>query len=118
MSATLVSSNTTIKVNAAVSATATTGTTIGNQATLYTAPANGYAIVQVRNDSASAACRALVGGRNAIEMAAAEPSADGAAGAVAQVTLYVGPSQSLVVETRSSAAATLVASGVEFVNTP
>lgn len=120
MSATLVSSNTTIKVNAAISAAATTGPGLGSQATLYTAPANGYAIVQVFNSNNIAVCRVVVGGRSVIDLNPGEPKGDNAAGAIPQITVYIGPSQSLVVENRDGGgnAASMVASGVEFVNTP
>jgi hypothetical protein len=97
MSATLVSSNTTIKVNAAV------GNTVTGNGTVYTAPADGYAIVNlVLSGSWGGTVR--VGGRDLLS------------NATTQNTIYIGPSQSLVVSSYS--AGTLNISGVEFINTP
>jgi hypothetical protein len=97
MSATLVSSNTTIKVNAAV------GATFATNGTVYTAPADGYAIVNlVLSGGFNATVQ--VGGRNILSTAST------------QNTVYIGPSQSLVVSFYS--AGTLWISGVSFINTP
>ena len=100
MSATLVSSNTTLKVNAAISAS----TSIS--ATLYTAPANGYAIVNLTASSSAGGTTITIGGRNVISVTTAT---------VLGQTAYVGPSQS-VVATIGTGNAQI--SGVEFVNTP
>jgi len=97
MSATLVSSNTTIKVNGAVSATTTFS------ATVYTAPANSYAILNLFTNS-SFNGQILVGGQIV------------ANGASQIYTIYVGPSQS--VSTLFQTTGTMYISGVNFINTP
>lgn len=99
MSATLVSSNTTIKVNAAVSAnnSSTSGT-------IYTAPANGYAIVNILNSNA--ANTVSIGGQLVISAVLINPSN----------IFYVGPSQAITYA--AGAINQIRISGVEFVNTP
>lgn len=108
MSATLVSSNTTIKVNGAVSAA---NSAFNNTVTLYTAPANGYAIVQVYCTvfGGTTNPRVIVGGRNVFQFTSVNTSVLG---------LYVGPSQSLQISEGGGSTFTAVASGVEFLNTP
>lgn len=105
MSATLVSSNTTIKVNAAVSASQTAN---NSTVTLYTAPANGYAIVQLYFGTVATGGSASVAGRIVL-IAAANATAYG---------IYIGPSQALTVTSNAPGNVNLLASGVEFVNTP
>ena len=106
MSATLVSSNTTIKVNAAVSATNTAN---NNTVTVYTAPAGGYAIVQVFCSQMSATSAvATVGGRTFMNLSV-NSNLQG---------IYVGPSQSLQIVGTGFGNVTLLASGCEFINTP
>jgi hypothetical protein len=101
MSATLVSSNTTIKVNAAVSGSGTAGS--GGNANIYTAPANGYAIVQV-GVSTGGFGSWQVGGR--------------AVAAGSTIHFYVGPNQTVTAINGSGFSNTAVCSGVEFINTP
>lgn len=84
--------NTTIKVNAAISNTA-------SNATLYTAPANGYAVVQVNLPTGG---QVTVGGVVAFQ-----------SGASLNNQLYIGPSQSAVAVGNN-----ITISGVEFINTP
>ena len=106
MSATLVSSNTTIKMNAAVSASSTA--TFGN--TMYTAPANGYAIVNVNKAGGVGNATITVGGVR-INTATASP--------LAYQSIYIGPSQSFAWSSGAAEAAGMITiSGVEFVNTP
>jgi len=97
MSATLVSSNTTIKVNGAVSAS----TSIS--ATVYTAPANSYAILNLFTNG-SFNGQVLVGGQ-IVNTGASQIN-----------TIWVGPSQS--VSTLFVSAGTMYISGVSFINTP
>ncbi len=107
MSATLVSSNTTIKVNGAVSGTASTPA-LGGSATIYTAPANGYAIVQISCTVYGNPTTVSVGGRQVVVFGAVNAGTQG---------VYVGPSQGLTLST-GGGVSTVVASGVEFINTP
>jgi hypothetical protein len=101
MSATLVSSNTTIKVNAAISnASSVSGTT------LYTAPANGYAIVNLTLSASAGTTSATVGNRTVFQVAAT---------ATGYQQIFIGPSQALQI---SLATGSGQVSGVEFVNTP
>lgn len=105
MSATLVSSNTTLKVNAAVSysnpALATSGT-------IYTAPANGYAIINLLV-AASGSMDIQIAGRRINNTLTINPAQQ----------FWVGPSQSVTWSSGvSQSAGAVQASGVEFVNTP
>jgi hypothetical protein len=84
--------NTTIKVNAAISNTA-------SNANLYTAPANGYAVVLVHLPTGG---QVLVGGVVAFQ-----------SGASLNNQLYVGPGQ-----TAYANGSNITISGVEFINTP
>ena len=103
MSATLVSSNTTIKVNAAVN---TSRSSTGNA---YTAPSNGYAIVNIFLDQTNNA-----GGNCSIS--------DGSISLGFNDTTifgyYVGPGLSISLTIPLFSAATVYLRGVEFVNTP
>lgn len=99
MSATLVSSNTTLKVNAAISATTSFS------GTLYTAPANGYAIVNLSGSSSGGTTLISIGGRPALSTT----------GFIIGQTAFVGPSQSVTAAIGTGIASI---SGVEFVNTP
>lgn len=108
MSATLVSSNTTIKVNGAISAGNATGS---NNGTLYTAPANGYAIVQYYKAGGTTSVSPRVSGRQVGLALTTE---------VLIYNIYVGPSQSFTwtgsgVE---SIANVINITGVEYINTP
>ncbi len=120
MSATLVSSNTTIKVNGAVSVS---GTASGGTLTLYTAPSNGYAIVQVSWSVATGSnMRILVGSRIVYYVNESNHPANNGTTigqGMSALTLYIGPSQTLQIsESAGSGSISAVASGVEFVNTP
>lgn len=97
-------SNTTLKVNGAVSAT------MSGSGTLYTAPASGYSVIQLGTTSNSV-WTITIGSRNV----AIGYSTNGSGSAVR--TFYVGPSQA-VAATLTSGSGALEASGVEFVNTP
>lgn len=85
------SSNTTIKVNGAVSARSV------GAGTLYTAPATGYAILNVTLESSGTLTLA---GRTILVLSTTQ-------------LIYVGPSQAL-----ACTSGTFNATGVEFVNTP
>lgn len=78
-----------IKVNAAIEV----------QGSTYTAPATGYAIVQIYGNSMSDS--GAIGGRTVFDLTA---------GSVQGQTLYIGPSQTI-----SLSGATIT--GVEFINT-
>ena len=108
MSATLVSSNTTIKMNAAVSAV---GTSSGAGATtVYTAPAGTFSIVNVYV-SHGANGSITVGGQS---IAAVSGSSNFNLQGV-----YIGPSQSLVINSGTLGLSnTAFVSGVNFTNTP
>jgi len=97
MSATLVSSNTTIKVNAALNPSTVTSST------LYTAPANGYAIITLNLIQTAGTTTVFVAGRRV------------ASGAGNFYGVYVGPSQAVSC-TIGTGQVDIV--GVEFVNTP
>lgn len=107
MSATLVSSNTTIKVNGAISA----GNSLGQiSGTLYTAPSNGYGIVNFRSVGSANITSLTIAGRTFSTNITA-----------AQIiySIYVGPSQSLSWTSSAGLAAnTVEVFGVEFINTP
>lgn len=101
MSATLVSSNTTLKVNAAVSNSSSV-----NGTTLYTAPANGYAVVNLTLSATAGTTTAAVGTRTVLAVTAT--------GTVYQ-QIFIGPSQALVITLTTGSGQV---SGVEFINTP
>ncbi len=103
MSATLVSSNTTIKMNAAVAA----NTSAAGSTTLYTAPASGYAVVNLYMSASTGSVTVTVGGRTVASIAATNT--------VSYQSVFVGPSQALAC---SIGTGTVAISGVEFVNTP
>ena len=110
MSATLVSSNTTIKINAAVNA----ASALASSGTLYTAPANGYAIIHFRKASTSNNANISIAGRALHNAQTTEIQTIGSA-----MAYYVGPSQSVTWSSggiESAGAFTIF--GVEFVNTP
>ena len=111
MSATLVSSNTTIKVNGAVAAGNAGSVSSG---TLYTAPSNGYAIIHIYKEATGGNAYFTIASRqlNTAATTALLPVNTGMA-------FYVGPSQ--VVAWASStleSANVLRIWGVEFINTP
>lgn len=107
MSATLVSSNTTIKLNAAVSAGNTNGQTTG---TLYTAPSTGYAIVHILKATSSGTLSISVAGRTIYAAATAGASF---------YNFHVGPSQSVSwASSTGEIGNTMQVLGVEFINTP
>lgn len=109
MAATLVSSNTTLRVSAAVSATGSTPGG-GGTTTLYTAPSTGYAIVQLRATAVTTLGEIVVGSRVIATYTAASTSPI--------TNVFIGPSQTLQVSSTGSNAITVVASGVEFSNSP
>lgn len=112
MAGSLVSNNTTIKVNGAVSATASrtsTGTT-----NLYTAPSTGYAIVNVHiNQGGSSNGTVDVNSIAAVTyISATQRDVQG---------IYVGPSQVIRmnhVEVSGGTTRTVTVTGVEFINNP
>lgn len=107
MSATLVSSNTTIKVNGAISAGNSFGQSSG---TLYTAPAAGYAIVHIIKATSSGNLSISVGGRT-ISAAATAPNTF--------LNLHVGPSQAVSWSSSVGETTNIIQIlGVEFINTP
>jgi hypothetical protein len=119
------SSNTTLKANAAVASTQTITTTNSSttaSATVYTAPASSYSLVQIWysgafNGGAVGTMTMTVGGRT---IYTATASATG----LIQVSVTVGPSQSVVISTsQGTAAGTNTSfrcdvSGVNLINTP
>lgn len=107
MSATLVSSNTTIKVNGAISAGNAVGAISG---TLYTAPSNGYGIVNFRSNGSANITSLTIAGRT---------FTNSLTGTQILYALYVGPSQSLSWTSSTGLSAnTVEVFGVEFINTP
>lgn len=118
------SSNTTIKLNAAVSATATITTSSGtsNSATVYTAPASTYAIINLYDVTSTSGAppspsfAVSVGGRTFYTATTATST---------QFTgIYVGPGQAVAISSSqgvgagSSTSHTCQVSGVNFTNTP
>lgn len=94
------SSNVTLKVNAAVNATVTFGTNPpAGFTTLYTAPSNGYAIIQFTANG------------GAIRIGNFQETISGVS-----ISRYIGPGLSFQVQNLTSAAYSV--SGVEFVNSP
>lgn len=128
------SNNTTLKVSAAIFATTTT-----NGATLYTAPANGYAILNVSlQQNASLVgqyCELRIGGRSVLTMrtqASGQVIASNSNGTntsslpvdgidgqfiATDKGIYLGPGQSITFH-QSSVSTRGTVSGVAFVNTP
>lgn len=90
-----------IVVNAAVAASASTNVT------LYTAPATGYAIINVSPQGAAATASILVGGKQVCNF-------DASALQRTAVQIFVGPSQAVSMQSHS--AGTVDISGVEFIN--
>lgn len=111
MSSSLVSSNVTIKTNAAVSATKSVNTAGTSTDTLYTAPANGYAIINLFVTAfASTTLTITIGGRTISTISAVYTESK---------MYHVGPSQAVVITvTGATGVTTVVCSGVEFINTP
>lgn len=126
------SNNTTIKVNAAVSASSA-----GAPATLYTAPANGYAILNALLSTSNGATEAYlnvggvpVGWHKSSATLGVSSSVSGftpstftdtdtlygfAKGSSSIMGIYVGPGQSIAV---GGSGCHAFVSGTEFVNTP
>lgn len=116
MSATLIGNNVTVKINGAVSGTATAS---GGSATIYTAPANGYAIVNVCIDLSGSAGSITVAGRKVLVFNSGFLGPIAASSFVAGgFTVYVGPSQALAIVADAAGYNRAVASGVEFINSP
>jgi len=104
------SANTTIKVNGAVGTniTITSNTTSG---VTYTAPSNGYAILQVAVSAGGTFQYQTI-----LSNRPCHPPLSANAG---YSNIYVGPSQTVqVITTGYSVSATISYTGVEFVNTP
>lgn len=125
MAGTLLGVNTTLRVNGAVSATTTSNLASGGNVTIYTAPANGYAIVQLSFNGGTTWTGATiqVGGQDIIFLDSSA-SIQPIIGTTNRVTplgaVFIGPSQSLVL-TRTGAGSgsiTIDVSGVEFINSP
>lgn len=95
----VISANTTIKVNGAIDSSIT------SSATMYTAPANGYAIINAVITSSTAGASIAIAGNTLISSVLGYP-----------VVLYVGPSQSVVGSISTSGAMNI--NGVEFINSP
>ena len=120
------SNNTTLKVSAAVAASGTSGT-------LYTAPANGYAVLNVSILAGGGVGSYLtlnVGGNPVYHFYMATASSvipkndSGAAAGAANassgtsfIQIYVGPSQTVTI-TNQSGTPTVYLSGVAFINSP
>jgi len=102
-----------MKINAAVA------NSRSSNGTLYTAPANGYAILNLAANAGTLGCditvaSILVYSFNATGTTGA-PQSGASGGQVGSVTIYVGPSQVVSVVNYSGTRAIGV-SGVEFVN--
>lgn len=109
MAAGIFTANTTIKISAAVAQNATA-------TSVYTCPANSYAILNAAVTTATNAGTITVGGQAVITFSASAlfPNPTASAGAV-QCTLYVGPGQTVAVTGTSNV---IRVAGVEFINSP
>lgn len=124
MSGAVISSNTSLKVNAAVNATTTT------TGTLYTAPANAYAIVNLSAVSTGTGAGSQIVfaiGGNTIAFANTNVTGgnapffqgqvnNGAGTAAVIQNVIIGPSQALSVTISTGGRATVT--GVELINSP
>lgn len=123
----VIAANTSIKVNGAVSASATA------DGTLYTAPANGYAIVNIMVTGSTTGNTEILFLIDSKYAAAARYSPSvgmffegqyreaSLPGSRANMTsIYVGPGQALTVDFNSGGTGTITAyvTGVEFINSP
>ena len=105
MSATLVSSNTTIKVNAAVDTTRT------SDGTVYTGPSNGYAIVNIElNNTGSGSVTISDGTIDVLTV--------GVSASARLFGYYLGPGLALSVTFAGGATGNAILRGISFVNTP
>ncbi|HEY9705640.1 MAG TPA: hypothetical protein V6C58_24590 [Allocoleopsis sp.] len=117
MSFAVLGNNVSIKVNAAVSNSSSAAS-----ATLYTAPANGYAIVQVGIDNGgSGAVLLSVGGLGILNYNPTDNvwnGQNGTGGAFTALTqsIYLGPSQSISYS--GNLGGTVTVTGVSFINSP
>jgi hypothetical protein len=93
-------------MNATIGANATAN---NNTQTVYTAPANGYAIVQIYCETMAATSGRCSVGTRTISGLVSNQSIYG---------VYIGPSTALTVTSASAANVTINVSGVEFLNTP
>lgn len=115
MSGAVISSNTTFKVNGAVSATDNAGTL--NTTTLYTAPANGFAIIQIYFLNSSSGGTATEIRINDLKYYFYQDISVEKTESLNGV--YIGPSQTVKVVFSASTSASLVnITGVEFINSP
>jgi hypothetical protein len=108
MSATLIGSNTTIKVNAVANGSGTS--TGGSATTLITGPVAGYAIVHLLVTAVTTAGEVRLGGVTIATYTAAATLPLG--------PIHIGPSQNLQVFASGGNSITAAAAGVSFVNTP
>lgn len=104
MSATLIGNNVTTKISNAVSATASTATT------LYTAPANSWALINVCVVPSAASGSVTVASRKVIDFASSSAS-------IQLSGVAVGPGQA-VATTIGGGTVNFYISGVEFINSP
>lgn len=104
MAGSLIGNNVTLKVNAAASGTATSA---GTLQTLYTSPANAYAIVQISCTTFGGTCVVTINSRQVCVFTAVNQSF---------FNIYVGPSRTVSINATSSTTVDL--SGVEFINSP
>ena len=105
-----------LKVNAAISATATRTST--GTSNIYTAPDNGYAIINVYVSSSNSAAGSVnIGGLPVINInTPTGQSRPNLGDAGSWSSLYVGPSQQVALLTVGTPAVVLNISGVEFIN--
>lgn len=101
------SSNTTIKIQTAVSASAFLSTG-GTSSTIYTCPASSYAILNFSGDE-GAAGYALVSDNKAVKKDNTSSGSN---------TFYVGPGQTVKVTCTNGTLVTFYVTGVEFKNSP
>lgn len=87
--------------------------------TLYTAPANGYAIINCYAAAGTGTFELLVGGATAYRFSdtanTGTPQSGVSGNAIAAITIYVGPSQAVAIGSYSGTKV-LNISGVEFVS--
>lgn len=102
-----------MKINAAVAASRS------SNGTLYTAPSNGYAILNLAANAGTAGCDITVGGILVYSFlataSAGAPQSGVSGGQVGSVTIYAGPSQAVEI-VNYSGTRSIGVSGVELVN--
>jgi hypothetical protein len=121
--ATTVVTGTSIKVNGAVNAIGSVGVNTTG-AVFYTAPAGGYAIINVTTTIVGGgnALDVLVGGRLVYRTSGGAITApfttNTATNSAGTITVYVGPSQGVQLKSGSLTSGSAEISGVEFINSP